>query len=151
MEIKSKRILKGTNTTLSRLLVNDTFFGYVLEDTDRGLLQGMPLAEIQRIKVPARTAIPAGRYRVDITWSSRFKRKMIILIGVPGFAGIRCHSGNKHVDTDGCLLPGFKSGTQNGEFMVGDSRLASEALHKAVLAALTAGEEVWWTITQDYQ
>ncbi|SDG72098.1 hypothetical protein SAMN04487996_12270 [Dyadobacter soli] len=151
MEIKSKRILKGANSTLSRLRVNDKFFGYVLEDTDRGLIQGMPLAEIQRIKVPARTAIPTGRYRVDITWSNRFKRKMIILIGVPGFSGIRSHSGNTHQNTDGCLLTGFKSGTENGEFMVGDSRLASEALHKAVLAALTAGEEVWWTITQDYQ
>lgn len=151
MEIKSERILKGMNSTLSRLLVNSKAYGYVLEDTDRGLLQSMSLDEIRRIKIPERTAIPAGRYRVDITWSNRFKRKMIILIGVPGFSGIRSHSGNKHTNTEGCLLPGLKYGAESGEYIVGDSRKAYEPLHESVLSALNSGEEVWWTITQNYQ
>jgi len=151
MEIRSQRILKGNNSTLSRLLVNEKACGYVLEDTDRGLLQTMPLDEIRRIKVPARTAIPAGRYRVEITWSNRFKRELIILIGVPGFSGIRSHSGNYHTNTEGCLLPGLKYGAESGEYIVGDSRKAYEPLHELVLSALSAGEEVWWTITQNYQ
>lgn len=150
MEIKSKRILKGDNTTLSRLLVNGREYAWILEDIDRGLLQSMPLEEIQRIKVPARTAIPAGRYRVDITWSNRFKRKMMILIGVPGFVGIRVHPGNKHVNTEGCLLPGLKYGTESGDYIVGESVKACNPLHDLVAESLAKGESVWWTIEQAY-
>lgn len=151
MEIKSERVQKSPNATLSVLFVNNREYGYVLEDTDRGLVQSMPLDEIHRIKVPSRTAIPVGRYRVAFTWSNRFKREMIILIDVPGFSGIRSHAGNWHTNTEGCLLPGLKYGLENGDFMVGDSRKACIQLDKAVLAALDAGEEVWWTITQNYQ
>lgn len=151
MEIRSERVQKGKNTTLSRLSINKRPYGYVLEDTDRGLLQTMPIDLIKSIKIPERTAIPAGRYRVDVTWSNRFKRKMMVLIGVPGFSGIRVHAGNWHTDTEGCLLPGLKYGWENGDFMVGDSRKASDPLHELVLGALSSGEEVWWTITQNYQ
>lgn len=151
MEIKTTRLLKGKNTTLSHLLVNEIQYCYALEDVDRGLTQAMPVAKISRIKMPARTAIPAGRYRVQITWSNRFKREMIQLMDVPGFAGIRVHPGNWHTNTEGCILPGMKYGTKNGDYMVRDSRKASGYLDKIVLAAIKAGEEVWWTITDHYQ
>jgi hypothetical protein len=150
MEIKSIRRLKGNNSTLSTLTVDGAAQQYILEDIDRGLYTGMSIEEIRCIKIPERTAIPVGRYRVDITYSNRFKRKMMILIGVPGFAGIRVHGGNTHLNTEGCLLPGKKYGIENGDYMVGTSRVAADALQSQVAAVLAKGEEVWWTIEQKY-
>ncbi|MCE7061248.1 DUF5675 family protein [Dyadobacter sp. CY343] len=150
MEIKSTRRKKGKNTTLSTLVVDGKPYQYILEDVDRDLFETTPLEEISRIKVPARTAIPVGRYEVAITYSNRFKRQMIILIGVPGFAGIRAHSGNTHLHTEGCLIPGEKYGTESGDYIVGNSRVATDKLQSLVASVLAKGEKVYWTIEQKY-
>jgi hypothetical protein len=57
-------------------------------------------------KVYGRTAIPAGRYRVDITYSPKFQKMMLGVEDVPFFTGIRIHSGNDADDTLGCILVG---------------------------------------------
>ena len=150
MEILITRRLEGLNTTLSTLNYDGVISNYVLEDKDRRLSSDMTLDEIQAIKVKGKTAIPSGRYKVQITYSNRFKRRMPMLMDVPGFAGIRIHSGNTHQDTDGCLLPGLKYGSENGEFMVGSSRLATTRLESHIAAALEAGKEVWCTIKSNY-
>ena len=151
MEIKSIRKMKGKNTTLSFLTVDGVAQQYILEDVDRGLYQGMQIDEIRLIKIPERTAIPVGRYRVDITYSSRFKRMMLILIGVPGFSGIRVHGGNTHLNTEGCLLPGKKYDIEKGDYIVRTSRIAADALQSQVAAVLAKDEKVWWTIEQKYE
>lgn len=151
MEIVSSRRWRADHTTTSSVTIDGKAQGFILEDRDRGLKQTMPLEQIVSEKIYGRTAIPAGRYRVDITFSNRFKRELPILLNVPGFSGIRIHPGNRHVDTEGCLLPGKSYWKEDNEYVVGTSRTASADLQFKIANALKRGEEVWITILTDYQ
>jgi hypothetical protein len=59
------------------------------------------------VKIPGKTAIPTGVYKMSKTVSPRFKRNMVLLENVPNFSGIRVHPGNTVEDTEGCLLLGL--------------------------------------------
>lgn len=58
------------------------------------------------VKVPAWTAIPAGRYHMRLSWSTRFKRYLPELMDVPSFTAVRIHAGDTVADTSGCILLG---------------------------------------------
>lgn len=150
MEILVKRKWRGLNSTLSIVYVNGSIQDYILEDTDRDLTSKMSVTEIINTKIKGKTAIPAGRYPVSITYSDRFKRKLPIVGSVKGFAGIRIHPGNTHNDTDGCLLPGTTRSLVEGDYQVGSSRLAFTKLEGQIKEALDKGEKVWIEIVQAY-
>lgn len=108
MEVLIDRAWKKDGYTISRLYVDGELFGCnTLEDTDRGLNQKMDLNEIKNKKVYGQTAIPRGSYECVYTYSNRFKKMLPLLKGVPGFDGIRIHSGNSAKDTEGCILVGL--------------------------------------------
>ena len=109
MNILVKRVAKKEAYTIGKLYIDNKYFCDTLEDRDRGLKQSMPLSEIQKIKVKHQTAIPTGTYEVKWTWSPKYKRMMPLIDNVPGFEGIRIHSGNSQQDTSGCLLLGKNS------------------------------------------
>jgi hypothetical protein len=67
---------------------------------------------------PAPPVIPTGIYEVRITPSPKFKRRLPLLIDVPGHDGIRIHPGNFPRDTEGCILL--------GRVLMGDSVLESD-------------------------
>jgi hypothetical protein len=94
MEILLKRVHKTATSTIGELSVDGKFECYTLEDVER------------KVKVKNETAIPKGKYKVVITPSNRFKRDLPLLLKVPGFEGIRIHSGNTNHDTEGCILVG---------------------------------------------
>ena len=55
--------------------------------------------------------IPAGRYRVSLTWSPKFKKLLPLIEDVPNREGIRIHTGSIPEHSTGCVLttPGAMS------------------------------------------
>ena len=114
---------------LGELSISGTFFSYTLEDIVRA----------PGVKVPGKTAIPAGRYQVVITPSKRFKRDMPLLLNVPGFEGIRIHRGSFASNTEGCILVGYKKQAN----MVFKSREAFDDLFKILKTAIDSKQDIF--------
>lgn len=117
--------------TTGRLFVDGRFECFTLEDCDRRLDEGGE-------KLYGQTAIPAGTFKIDITESPRFKRRLPILLDVPGFSGVRIHIGNYADDTEGCILVGL---SRTGDF-IGRSRLAFSRLFALLEAAIEGGDSI---------
>ena len=135
------------DATLSTLSIGPDRFGYVCEDEDRGLMQRWTEEQIRSVKVKSETAIPVGTYRVSKTWSPKYERLMYLVHVVPGFAGIRSHSGNDDDDTAGCLLPGLTR--DPAKMMVFRSREAVLRLEAVLDQAEADGSEIWIAIIRD--
>lgn len=95
--------------TFGRLIVDGKIFCYVIEDPVREIIG----VKVDTWKIPKVTAIPStdwtGRpYRLKIDYSPRFKKNMVTVLDVPGFAGVRIHAGLDQSHTDGCLILGKK-------------------------------------------
>ena len=140
MLIRLTRDIYAPTFTLGSISVDGVHLGYSCEDVDRALSQSMSAAEIGAVKVMGRRPIATGRYGLVGDWSPKYKRDMMRLEDVPGFKGIRIHSGNTHEDTEGCILPGLRRDANRG--MVLQSRDAIRRLDPMVVAALSSGE-VW--------
>ena len=106
LELKVDRKWKKPGWTISNFFVNDVKWCNILEDTDRGLNQNMPLSEIKKRKKDGITAIPSGRYEVVMRYSPHFKRETPWIKDVPGWQWVLIHAGNDPTHTLGCLLPG---------------------------------------------
>lgn len=98
--------------TFGSLYINGLWQCWTLEDA------------IRPSKIPKQTAIPSGTYSVVLTESNRFKRILPLLLSVPGYEGVRMHSGNTIEDTEGCILVG----TVREDARILNSRVALDAL-----------------------
>jgi len=123
MELKLKRTAKKEKYTIGHLYMKDrqngqwVFLCDTIEDRDRGLDHGMSEANIAKIKVKHQTAIPTGRYEIDMgTVSGTFVKKPLYkdfcqgkvprLKYVKGFSGILIHSGTDQESSSGCIIVG---------------------------------------------
>lgn len=113
-------------TTLGLLWAGEKIQCYTLEDQVR-----------HGAKVPGATAIPAGEYRLDITWSPRFRRLLPLVVDVPGFDGVRFHPGNDAGDTEGCILVGRRVVDAT---RIAESQLAFDALYPLIEAGVASDD-----------
>ena len=128
-------------STIGSLSIDGLFECYMLEDVCR---EAEPGLWVPQLKISGRTAIPYDTYPVTITESARFKRRLPLLLNVPDYTGVRIHTGNTPLDTEGCLLPGQ---TQGRDF-VGNSGLAFDALFAKISEAFKVGEPIKLSVTK---
>ena len=132
MLITTTRPYKLPTYTVGKMSIDGVYFCDTLEDKDRGLSDKMTVDEIKRIKVYGETAIPTGKYEINLNfYSGKFDKypfyhnlsggKMPLLLKVKGFEGILIHVGegyNGHKLTYGCILVGknlIKGGLLKGK------------------------------------
>jgi hypothetical protein len=137
--LKNIMVASTTDSTISRLwmqkmaaeakVISKQGICWILEDG------------LRNIKVPKKTRIPAGRFRLKPTRSSKFyeiyrkdpnlKLKYILtIIEVPQFDLIRVHAGEDVEDTAGCPLTGLCTGMDaQSNFTVNRSREALKRIH----------------------
>lgn len=104
MKLELIRTLGTDSETLGELLIDGKHFGYTLEDP------------VRDSKIKSETCIPYGSYKVQVTYSPRFKRPLPLIfnhsswnvIAANGdvWSGVRFHGGNHHKNTEGCVLVG---------------------------------------------
>lgn len=145
MELYLDRRYRKKRYTIGVLTCNARRVCDVLEPPSRGLLQTDHLATIAAAKRLGRTAVPTGRYPVVVTKSPRFRSWLPLLVGVPGFTGVRIHAGNTVADTRGCLLPGDNSAVGK----VCNSAAALARVMSLLQSAYAHGEAVWLNITEE--
>ena len=144
MELTLKRepTLIG-KVTFGDLYVDGMWQCHTMEDA----IREVPGRPVEEWKVPKETAIPFGRYRLELVDSPKFGPDTLSLVNVPGFKFIRMHAGNTPEDTDGCILTG--QGRHGA--VITDSVKALNALKKLVIPELRAGREVYISVQSHIQ
>ena len=154
MELILKRIAKKKTYTIGKLSLSPS-----PSPQERGVGEGLGEAgtyfcdtlepPVREMKTKSRGgitqkpfAIPEGRYPVVITYSSKFKKWLPLLLNVPQFSGIRIHAGNTPRDTAGCILVGENK--QVGQLL--NSTLWLNRLKQKIVEAKERGEGVWITV-----
>lgn len=115
--------------------------GLLLQEKDDGRKETLcefdtlePMMRKEKIK--GRTAIPAGTYRVRLTYSPRFKKILPLVENVPNFSGVRIHTGNTSKDTEGCILVGRR--IERNKDWIADSRKTFNLLMQKITTYLIA-------------
>lgn len=102
LEIVRRRGFEGRGFTPGQFFIDSVFVGVTLEDEDREIA-GQPVASW---KIARETCVQCGEFDVTIDVSTRFKKRMLHILDVDGFSGVRIHGGNDAADTEGCPLVG---------------------------------------------
>lgn len=136
MELRLKRKFKGEKYTIGDLYIDGDFFCNTMEDTVRNLTEKCPYTPKWqpckcKEKVYARTAIPAGTYKVTLGESPKFGRILPIVHNVPHFLGILIHTGQTEENSAGCIIVG--KNTVKGKVLYSKVTMAAlmEKLEKA--------------------
>lgn len=131
MILELKRKIFTDDSTIGELSIDGEFVCYTLED------------KVRDVKIQNVTAIPYGKYEVIINFSNHFQKYMPLLLNVPGYAGVRIHSGNKSTDTEGCILVGSSKSLN----FIGNSRATFASLF-ARMKKVEKKEKIFINITK---
>ena len=153
MEILVYRKWKKPDYTVGRLSVDGVFMANTMEDVDRGLDDGMQDWMIRSKKIPNVTAIPTGRYQVEMNVvSPHFSKypfymevcqgKLPRIKNVKGFKGVLLHCGSDHSNSSGCILLGLNK--QKGKLT--DSKETFKKIYSLMKEAHDRGETIYITI-----
>ena len=140
MEIKLIRESFGDTFTEGKLLIDNVFECYTVEDTDRKMEEDLTR------KINGKTAIPRGRYEVVLSMSNRFKKVLPEVLNVPGFTGIRIHAGNSSIDTEGCIILGSVNAKVDDDW-VGGSKIALTQFMTKLETAKSNNEQMFIEIS----
>ena len=140
MELVLERIYFAPTYTIGKLYIDGVYFCDTLEDVNRDINKNGKF-DNGEVKVHSKTCIPFGRYEIIMSMSTRFKKIMPELLNVPGFLGIRMHSGNTDEDTEGCILVG--KNTITGK--ITESKITTGALYSKLTEAVKK-DKVYITI-----
>lgn len=153
MEVTLDRRWKKDTYTIGVLSVNGRYFSETVEDKDRGLSADMPIEVIKHGKVFGLTAIPTGRYKIDMnTVSPKFKNKAwakkyggIVprLVGVPCWSGVLIHPFNYASESQGCIGPG-QNKVKGG--VINSTETFCKLMDEYLWPAKLRGEEIWITV-----
>lgn len=129
------------------------YFSNTCEDKDRGLSSDMPVNKIKRLKIPGKTAIPTGRYRIDMHtvsprfryryWAKKYNGCVPRLLGVPCYSGVLLHPFNFADQSEGCIAHG-ENRVKGG--VVKAVEYFEKLMDNYLVPADTAGKEIWITI-----
>lgn len=136
-----RKYLRDTYT-IGKLYINNGYLCDTLEDKVRDLNKDGDLDDPGEEKVYAQTAIPYGRYKVILSMSPKFKKKLPRVLNVKHFDGILFHGGANASHSAGCILCGENK-------VVGglvNSKPYVDKLIALLEFAETNNEEVWLTI-----
>lgn len=137
MELLLERKYPKNNYTIGNLFINGKFYCNIIEDVVRDINKNGSF-DCGEFKISGHTAIPYGKYEIQVTYSPKFKRKLPLLLNVKHFEGIRIHRGNTEKDSSGCLIPG--ENTKRG--MVLNSTKYELELTNLIESANKRGEKV---------
>lgn len=141
MIIKIERKYPKSTYTIGRLFAGEHFVCDTLEDKVRDL-DNEP-------KVKGATAIPAGTYRVKLTYSPKFSGRVwgikyggLVpeILDVPHFEGVRIHPGNDSESTFGCPLVGLNK--EKGR-LVESQASYYKLMDEYLIPAHKAGEDIY--------
>lgn len=153
MEILVYRKWPKAGYCVGRIFIDGQLYGNTLEDEDRGLSDAMSEDTIRNRKIYGKTAIPRGRYIVDMnTYSPKFAKydfykevcggKLPRLKNVKGFEGILIHCGVDQNNSDGCILVGMN--TKRGKLT--DSKETFKKIYALMKEAHNRGENIYITV-----
>lgn len=146
MKILHERFTHDDEASLSLLWVDGVFQAFAVEDTFR------------EVKVPGKTRIPEGHYKVTLRdeggMTLRYRRLfpdlhkgMLWIRDVPNFEWIYYHIGNTHEHTEGCPLVTTSADKDTG--FGGGSTKAYEDFYARVVDAAAAGDLFTHIIDRD--
>ena len=138
MKLSLNRTVFTEASTTGILYIDDVKECFTIEDKVREV-EGKKVSEW---KIDKKTAIPKGTYKVIIDMSPKYGKEMLHILDVPGYSGIRIHSGNVAEDTEGCIIVGKTVGKDR----VNSSVDAMKGLFPKIKQALDNKEEVTITI-----